>query len=217
MFPVGGSYVPSIAERKERENELEIQEKEGFNRERSKKAQNGHLSNLTDIKEICQRNSVFIGIDCGLSGAVAAVGANREVIGLFDTPIVKVEGRSLYDCSEMAAILRSLALKGNAVVVLEQQQAMPGQGVSSTFSIGYGFGLWAGLLSALEIPFQTVRPSVWVRKVLAGCPGEGKARSIGFVMRMYPGVELVPPGCRKPRDGRADALCLATFGIMTAA
>jgi crossover junction endodeoxyribonuclease RuvC len=92
---------------------------------------------------------------------------------------------------------------------------MPGQGVTSTFSTGYGFGLWAGILGTLEIPFRTVRPSSWVRCVLDGAPGQGKGRSVAFASKMFPAAELVPPGRRKPMDGRADALCLAYWGLLS--
>jgi crossover junction endodeoxyribonuclease RuvC len=132
------------------------------------------------------------------------------VIEVTDTPVVE----GMYDISEMAAVIRHMSLLGVAVVTLEQAQAMPGQGVTSTFSTGRGFGIWEGVLGALDVPYRAVRPSAWVRKVLAGVPGEGKERSIRFALRMFPGCELVPKGSRKPRDGRSDALCLAYYGAV---
>ena len=156
---------------------------------------------------------IFIGIDPGLSGGIAVIDEHLSVLGLEDTPIIKAGGKSLYSVADMAAILRRFALMGAALVILEQAQSMPGQGVTSTFQTGYGFGLWNGIIGALEIPCRTVKPSVWTREVLKGCTGEGKARSIGFITRMFPSAELTPPGCRKPRDGRADALCLAYWGL----
>ena len=155
---------------------------------------------------------VVIGIDCGLSGGVAAIDGSLNVLALVDTPVVKTKGRTLYNVAAMADVLRRIALMGDATAVLETQQARPGQGVSSMFSIGRGFGVWEGLLTALMIPFQEVHPATWTRQVLNGAPGEGKARCIGWVMRMFPSVEITPPGCRKPRDGRADALALAYYG-----
>ena len=89
------------------------------------------------------------------------------------------------------------------LVTLEQAQSMPGQGVTSTFSTGRGFGIWEGVLGALDVSYRTVRQSVWVKRVLAGTPGEGKERSIRFALQMFPGFELTPEGSRKPRDGRA--------------
>ena len=156
---------------------------------------------------------VSIGIDPGLSGAIAAINATTlEPLEVIDTPVVTSEGKRLYDAGAMADAIRRMSLLGGAVVSLEQAQAMPGQGVSSTFSTGYGFGIWEGILSALDVPYRTVRPSVWTKRALAGTPGEGKARSIQFALRMFPGAELTPKGSRKPRDGRSDALCLAYYG-----
>ena len=54
-------------------------------------------------------------------------------------------------------------------------------------------------MGALEVPYRTIRPVVWTKKVLAGTPGEGKERSIRFALQMFPGCELTPRGSRKPR------------------
>ncbi|MDR1048749.1 MAG: hypothetical protein LBL51_03250 [Synergistaceae bacterium] len=162
-------------------------------------------------------NRLFIGIDPGLSGAVAVVDEKLQILGLEDTPVVRAGGKTQYNVAEMAALIRRFVLMGddvgNVLAVLEAQQGLPGQGVTSTFHTGYGYGLWCGILGTMELPYRTVRPSVWTRKVLAGSPGEGKARSIAFTLKMFPAAELIPPGCRKPRDGRADAACLAYWGM----
>ncbi|MDR1979554.1 MAG: hypothetical protein LBQ42_12540 [Synergistaceae bacterium] len=156
---------------------------------------------------------VIVGIDPGLSGGIAAIDENLHVLNLLDTPTISTDGKRFYDVVKMASMADTFRrITGSLLVVLEQAQAMPGQGVTSTFSTGYGFGLWCGILGTLELPYRTVRPSVWTRKVLTGIPGEGKARSVNFAMRMFPTAELIPPGCRKPRDGRSDALCLAYWG-----
>jgi crossover junction endodeoxyribonuclease RuvC len=158
---------------------------------------------------------ISIGIDPGISGAVATINARTlEVLELADTPVITVGGKRLYDISGMAGLIRHIALMGDAVVILEQAQPMPGQGVTSTFSTGRSFGLWEGILSALDVPYQAIRPIMWTKKILAGASGEGKQRSIQFAMRMFPGAELVQKGCRKPKDGRADALCLAYYGTL---
>jgi len=158
---------------------------------------------------------ISIGIDPGISGGVAVVNEKLEVLGLEDVPTVKAvgKGKTLYNAGAMADILRAFALKGDAVAVLEAAAARPGQGVSSMFSIGRGFGLWEGLLSGLGIPFREVHPATWTRAVLKGVPGEGKERNISAALKMFPGAEIIPPGCRKPKDGRADALLLAYYGL----
>jgi crossover junction endodeoxyribonuclease RuvC len=155
---------------------------------------------------------IYIGIDPGLNGAVAAIDENFHVLGLTDTPVIKTGGKLSYDVTEMANVLRRFALMGDAVVILEQAQGMPGQGIVSTFSIGFGFGIWSGILGALGISYRAIKPSVWVREILTGSPGQGKERSINFALKLFPTAELTPQGCRKPRDGRSDALALAYWG-----
>lgn len=158
-------------------------------------------------------SKVFIGIDPGIKGALAAVdGGDMRLLEVVDCPTASNAGKPIYDISGMVDTLRRMALLGDAIVVLEQAQSMPGQGVTSMYAVGRGFGIWEGILAALEMPYRTVRPVVWTRRVLAGMPGEGKFRSIRFALQMFPGIELTPQRCRKPRDGRADAACLAYWG-----
>lgn len=153
--------------------------------------------------------ALIIGIDPGKSGAVAAITEAGAVVRLDDTPLVA----GGYDVAAMAGMLSTYRPEDVALVVLEQSQAMPGQGVTSMFTVGVGFGLWWGIVATLGLPLEFVRPCVWVRAILKGQPGEGKARALGYVARRFPGAELTPPRCRAPRDGRADALCLAVWGM----
>ena len=49
----------------------------------------------------------------------------------------------------------------NTVVVVEQVNAMPGQGVTSMFNFGQTFGAIKGISATLKIPIYFVRPSKW--------------------------------------------------------
>jgi crossover junction endodeoxyribonuclease RuvC len=157
-------------------------------------------------------SKLFIGIDPGLHGGLAVIDSAFNVRNVSDTPTVLVNGKTLYDIGGMCETLRRFALLGDALVILESVSARPGQGVSSMFSLGRGLGLWQGIIASLAIPSREVHPAVWTKKVLTGTPGQGKARVVGFVVKMFPAAELIPEGCRKPRDGRADALALAYWG-----
>lgn len=103
--------------------------------------------------------------------------------------------------------------KAGALVALERQHAMPKQGLASTFSIGRGFGLWQGIVSALELPCLVVTASVWQRAILRAIPGEGKARAILAAEARVPALDLTPGKRRKPHDGLADACCIALWGL----
>lgn len=157
-----------------------------------------------------------IGIDPGINGGLAAIEPGTlELVRLADCPTVRVGNGHDYDIAGMGALLQEVCVPGS-VVTLERAQAMSKggmtQGVVSTFHFGMGYGIWLGLLGGLGIPYRTVQPAAWTGALLRGMTGDGKARSIRLAMTMFPGAVLVPPGCRKPRDGRADALCLAYYG-----
>ena len=47
------------------------------------------------------------------------------------------------------------------IVVVEQVNAMPGQGVTSMFNFGQTFGAIKGVCAALQLPIFFVRPSKW--------------------------------------------------------
>ena len=81
-----------------------------------------------------------IGVDPGLSGALAIVDDNGGVVALHDTPILTLRvARGLrhdYDVPGMSALLHPYAGQ-HAHVIIEQSQALPGQGVRSMFTTGY--------------------------------------------------------------------------------
>jgi hypothetical protein len=81
---------------------------------------------------------VNIGIDPGLSGAVAVLDAHGTLEVLKDTPtlVLKVQRgtRQVYDVPGMTTLLRSYA--GHQYqVYIEESQPLPGQGTRSMFTV----------------------------------------------------------------------------------
>src|SRR5437879_165134 len=80
---------------------------------------------------------------------------------VFDTPVARVQGvkktRTEYQPQGMAALLRSF-VGARYTAAVELNHSMPKQGVSSTFLLGRGMGMWEGLLAALRIPYQFIPP-----------------------------------------------------------
>ena len=64
----------------------------------------------------------------------------------------------------MVALLAPYAVP-QAHVLLEESQAMPGQGTRSMFTVGLGFGVWLGILAALRLAHTRCRPHVWKRRL----------------------------------------------------
>ena len=109
--------------------------------------------------------SVYVGIDPGLNGGLAVIYPDEVLV--FPTPVTDGKKREYLE-QEMSRLIP--ALNGTRAAI-EYQQAMPKQGVSSTFQTGMGYGLWRGILAALGISYAIVKPQEW-RKVVGLTAGE---------------------------------------------
>lgn len=171
---------------------------------------------------------ISVGIDPGLDGAVAKIVFDslgnwwEGNVEFYSVPVItKTKGKSkrLYDEQGMGRLIRDLKhVAGDVFTTLEKAQPMPKQGVSSTFSIGEGFGLWKGLLVGCEISHQIIHPRTWQKSVCKDVPGDTKTKAILTAQRYFPKVDLrATERSKKPHTGRADALCMAIFGILSRA
>ena len=155
---------------------------------------------------------ILIGIDPGLDGAIAILGASVNPAYVHDTPTMTVmtntgKRRRVYDIPCLAGYLEEFRGVAGVRALIENVHAMPGQGVRSMFSMGFGLGLWEGLLGGLRIPFERVAPRRWKGAMLDG-QGKEKDASRFKAQALFPTVELH----LKKHHGRADALLIAEFG-----
>ena len=105
----------------------------------------------------------IIGIDPGLSGGIAVL-ENKRVLSIFDMPVMsegKKNKRQLNSAQLVMIIKENIQSNDEVVVVVEQVNAMPGQGVTSMFNFGQTFGAIKGVCAALGLPIFFVRPSKW--------------------------------------------------------
>ena len=147
---------------------------------------------------------LIIGIDPGQKGGVAWCGDDEHV---FAVPMPATR-KQLFD------LLVSEAGEAKIRAVVESAHSMPGQGVSSTFKFGKGCGEILGILTALGAEIIEPTPQAWKKIVLAGTD-KSKAAAIQVAENLYPDIQLIPKGCRKPHDGMADAVCLMHYGKVT--
>jgi hypothetical protein len=144
----------------------------------------------------------IIGIDPGKTGAVAVLweGGASDVIDMPPSPVGLRAELGIED--------QPLSPSPRFVAYVEKQQAMPKQGVSSTFKIGQSYGEILGVFGALSIRVVTVTPVKW--KTAMGLRGKDKDASRALAMRLFP--QLAGELQRKKDHGRAEALLIAEWG-----
>lgn len=155
---------------------------------------------------------IFLGIDPGLDGGLAFLD-DKGKLSLHKTPVI---GGRDYDIQEMKRLLQFHPMLGGGIfVIIENQISMPGQGLTSTLQTGKGFGIWLGLLSALEIPFQVVSSRQWQSKLYTGVSAklETKEKSIIVAKRLFPTADFrKSERATVANDGLTDAANMAEYG-----
>ena len=95
---------------------------------------------------------MIVGIDCGYrTGGVALIGDDHAEV--HDLPVFSEGG---VDVAELDRLIRTFADPEH--VYIEKQGAMPNQGVSSTFKLGYAFGQITATVALTQVPFTLVTP-----------------------------------------------------------
>lgn len=139
---------------------------------------------------------IFIGIDPGISGAMAIIDKDAVTVMPFDERTY-IEN------------LRLCTNEDKCICCLEKVSSMPKQGVASTFKFGANFGWIQGMLMTLDVPFELVTPQKWKKEFSVTAD---KNTSIDVARRLFPQVNLKrTERCVKEHDGMAEALLMAEY------
>lgn len=149
---------------------------------------------------------MIVGIDPGVSGALAALNEAGEVLETLNTPCVKVGTKSRVNGAAVAAWLRGLGAIEHAY--LEKVGAMPGQGVSSMFTFGHSAGVVEGILQGMSIPYTLVTPQAWKKR--GGLVGTDKDAARSRAIQLYPNLRVLDLKGRG--QAVADAILIARYG-----
>ncbi len=151
----------------------------------------------------------IIGIDPGLSGAIAVL-ENNNVLNIFDIPVMsegKKNKRQLNSALLVNLLKENIVKDEEVAVVVEQVNAMPGQGVTSMFNFGQTFGAIKGICAALELPIYFVRPSKWKKHfdLIKSSKDSSRTKAI----EMYP--KLSNQLAKKKDVNKSDAILIARY------
>ena len=166
----------------------------------------------------------YIGIDPGLNGAIAIIHGYGNIT-LHRIPTInmrrvvkgKTKGRMQYDHQTISDFFRRVA--NPCTVIIEKQQAYPGQSVTS-MSVGCGYCTLKQVLTDFHIPFEIIPPKEWqaefgisTKLAILDKIGNTKAQAVSICQQLFPDVSLLATQhSKKPHEGFADALLIAEFG-----
>ena len=136
---------------------------------------------------------IFLGLDPGVAGGIAAVDAAGRVVFAVHMPATE---------ADLLQTLQHQDQHRQARAVLERVSASPQMGVVSAFTFGKGYGGLRMALAATAIPFDEVSPIRWQNAL--GCrTGGDKNISKRRAEQLFPGYRIT--------HACADALLLAEY------
>tara|TARA_R100000664_G_C2752314_1_gene139604 strand:- start:1865 stop:2437 length:573 start_codon:yes stop_codon:yes gene_type:complete len=95
---------------------------------------------------------IYIGVDPGKSGGIAFIDDENNLQCF----------RFNQDLDALISDIKIIRKIDKCVAKLELVHSFPNQGVRSTFSFGENYGIWQGILSALDIKYTKVTPKKWM-------------------------------------------------------
>ena len=151
----------------------------------------------------------IIGIDPGLSGAIAIL-ENNQVIKIFEMPVMaegKKNKRQLNSAQLSQYMSKNVENIHKTSVVVEQVNAMPGQGVTSMFNFGQTFGAIKGISATLKLTIYFVRPSKLKKhfELINSSKDASRTKAI----EIYP--SLAEKLSKKKDVNKSDAILIARF------
>ena len=145
----------------------------------------------------------YIGIDPGVTGAIAMIDGDGLLLCLDDLPMVKMPGGTVLDIHSFVDLLERYP-KADTSWSVERQNPRPVQGVSSAFRTGRGFGSLSAMLDLINVSWSLVNPNIW--KKAMGVT-QDKTSSLLQARRLWPQADLG----RMKDHNRAEALLIAEW------
>ena len=158
-----------------------------------------------------------VGIDPGITGAIAVRGDDPSESAVWDMPVLTEGKTKRVNAVALAELLRAISIEYSPEEVrIERVQAMPPRpgpngfqrtaGAQSSFNFGRGVGVIDGICGALQLRVTYPTPQKWKKR--AGLIGKDKDQARTRALEIYPHLDLH----RKKDVGRADAILIAHYG-----
>lgn len=143
---------------------------------------------------------IFLGIDPGKSGGIAALEALNEAWP-FRAHLLSLKDKTERDVADWLHD-RGVHRTRDAFAVIEKVASSPQMGVCSAFTFGRSYGFLRGLVIGCHMRMLEVTPQKWQKTL--GCMSKGdKNITKAKAQQLYPNEKIT--------HATADALLLATY------
>lgn len=156
-----------------------------------------------------KNNFFVVGIDPGLSGAIAILWEDGRIFDVHDMPIMPMGGgkKNMVNPS----LLKDL-LPMDSHVGIEAVHAMPGNGVTAMFGFGMSFMAPIAVAATMGLTYELITPQSW--KKTFNLIGKEKGVAFTRCMELYPSDHkyFAPRRgviTKKQTEGRCDAILIA--------
>lgn len=154
-------------------------------------------------------NTAVIGIDPGLTGGLCVLNEEGRIAMMFDMPVKPHNGKKRINAKQLLQVLGHAKEElGASRCYIERAQGAGGQGASSIFNYGMGYGMVLACLDAKGIDYTEVSPTKWKRLALLPT-GADKSKSVAHARELFPfGAHWFTAS----KHGRAEASIIAALG-----
>lgn len=158
---------------------------------------------------------VWIGIDPGMLGAIAAINERGEFLWIYDMPITHLGRTGEFDLETMATIARQVTRYPEVHVILEWVQTRPDEAPESSKRFGVGLGMLEMAFTMVGHRPERVSPNKWKGRLSLTGKADNALKSREQSVSLAEAViQRLPSGTLRGvrgglKDGRAEALLIA--------
>ena len=102
---------------------------------------------------------IAVGIAPGKSGGLVTIHSKNNECSMHKCPSTTQEMASLLRTAKNSAFVDNLPI----LVAIEKVHAFPTDARSAAFKFGMNYGMWLGIIGALNIPLIEVTPQMWMK------------------------------------------------------
>lgn len=147
---------------------------------------------------------MILGIDPGLEGAMAVLDVNKKIVAIEAIPLkMWRKSRKKTDAKKFEAFIQSHNIEH---CILEELGMRRGQALRGLETQAVNWGIIIAILDRNNVPYETLAPVHWQKKVRIGGGGrtQTKRESLAMANQLYPALDLT-----EKQDGVSDAILIA--------